>query len=70
MTLDGHWETPHPGNGKIIITSKFEEAMESWFEGFNLPRYVNGAGERDDFETAYHRVKKYLRRDRNVGVTP
>lgn len=57
---DGHWETPHPGTRKIEITASFEEAMEKWFEGYNLPKYRSSDGEIDSFETDYERVKNRL----------
>jgi hypothetical protein len=31
------WVIRHPGTGVPIVCSTFEECMDKWFEGFNVP---------------------------------
>ena len=55
------WQIRHPGTGEPLIGETFEECMEKWFEGFNLPfQYTNGI--REDFETANNRVNDYFKK--------
>jgi hypothetical protein len=53
------WIIRHPGDNHIIECDAFEECMEKWFEGHNLPYLViNGKAENSNI--AYQRVKNYL----------
>lgn len=54
------WIIRHPGTGEKITCESFEECMEKWFEGFNLPFLYTG-GERENFKTANKRVVKYIK---------
>jgi hypothetical protein len=55
----GAWfEIPHPGTLEKIRCATFEEAMDKWFEGFNIPvLFVDGKPE--SFSAACKRVEKY-----------
>ena len=53
-TQDGWW-VPHPGTLAWIRTATFEEALDKWFEGFNLPRLVTG-GQMEPLAKANERV--------------
>jgi len=55
---DGWW-IPHPGHLKWLEVTSFEEAMATYFEGYNVPRLVTG-GKMEDFALAHTRVKEYL----------
>jgi len=52
------WEIPHPGTQEKVKCATFNEAMEKWFEGFNIPVLVVD-GVREDFSKAFDRVKRY-----------
>ena len=52
------WEIPHPGTLEKVKCATFNEAMDKWFEGFNIPvLVVNGVCE--DFSKACDRVRSY-----------
>lgn len=48
----------HPGTGEPQTCDTFEEAMDKWFEGYNLPRLVVD-GKMEEFSDSYARVKAY-----------
>lgn len=52
------WEIPHPGTLEKVKCATFTEAMDKWFEGFNIPVLVVD-GVREDFSKACDRVKRY-----------
>lgn len=52
------WEIPHPGTLEKVRCSTFAEAMEKWFEGFNIPALVVD-GVREDFSKSCDRVRHY-----------
>lgn len=52
------WEIPHPGTLEKIKCATFNEAMDKWFEGFNIPVLVVD-GVREDFSEACGRVSRY-----------
>lgn len=52
------WEIPHPGTLEKLKCATFTEAMDKWFEGFNIPVLVVD-GVREDFAKACDRVKCY-----------
>ena len=52
------WEIPHPGTLEKLKCATFNEAMDKWFEGFNIPVLVVD-GVREDFSKACERVKRY-----------
>lgn len=52
------WEIPHPGTLEKVKCATFNEAMDKWFEGFNIPVLVVD-GVREDFSKACDRVKRY-----------
>lgn len=64
MAVDEIWEMPHPGTGEIITCATFEEAMQKYFEGWNVPRLRMQDGRGEDFEIAYKRVDEYLQNKR------
>jgi hypothetical protein len=52
------WEIPHPGTLEKIKCATFNEAMDKWFEGFNIPVLLVD-GVREDFSKACERVRRY-----------
>lgn len=52
------WEIPHPGTLETLKCATFNEAMDKWFEGFNIPVLVVD-GVREDFSKACDRIKRY-----------
>jgi len=52
------WEIPHPGTLEKITCTTFSEAMDKWFEGFNIPVLVVD-GVYEDFSKACSRVDRY-----------
>jgi len=62
------WIIPHPGTLEVMEIKTFEEGMDHWFEGFNLPRKVLfPIGKIDVYEPFFiscFRVEQYLRRNR------
>jgi hypothetical protein len=52
------WEIPHPGTLEKVKCATFQEAMDKWFEGFNIPVLVVD-GVREDFSKACDRVTRY-----------
>lgn len=59
MTSFSAWLCLHPGTGHPDLFSTFEAAMDSHFEGFNLPREVTITFN-DTVEEAYARVKSHI----------
>lgn len=55
------WVIPHPGSLEPVECASFEEAMERWFEGFNIPRRRLPDGTLESFDVGYARVGRYLR---------
>lgn len=53
---------PHPGTGEWIKDLTFNEAMEKWFEGFNVPRMIMDDGEPEGFSVSCERVRDYFGR--------
>lgn len=53
-TNEYKWAIPHPGTGEWVYCESFEECMEKWFEGFNIPRKVYA----EPFSESLKRVKK------------
>lgn len=53
------WEIPHPGTLEKVKSATFKEAMEKWFEGFNIPVLVVD-GVREDFSKSCDRVRRYF----------
>ena len=54
------WIIRHPGTGEPEKCDTFEECMDKWFEGFNVPfLYTNGV--RESFEDANKRVIEYFK---------
>lgn len=51
------WEIEHPYTGERMRCDTFEECMEKWFEGFNIPRLILD-GLPEPFEVDIERVKK------------
>ena len=63
------WEIRHPGDTQRIMTCKtFEDAMDAWFEGFNLPYKVTN-GKRESFDSARSRVDMYYEQRRATNGT-
>lgn len=57
------WLIRHPGGGHYISCSSFDEAMDKWFEGFNIPtKVVNDVPE--PFEDSNRRVTEYFKNRR------
>jgi hypothetical protein len=56
--LGAWWEIPHPGTGELVECQSFSEAMEKWFEGYNIPVLVVD-GVREDFIKSVERVNRY-----------
>jgi hypothetical protein len=54
------WVIFHPGTGEKQFCDSFEECMETWFEGFNIPIKF----EAEDFKTSHNRVKEYLNKEK------
>lgn len=52
------WEIPHPGTMEKVKCVTFHEAMDKWFEGFNIPVLVVD-GVREDFKKACDRVTRF-----------
>ena len=52
------WEIQHPGTLEKVKCATFNEAMDKWFEGFNIPVLVVD-GVREDFLKACDRVRRY-----------
>jgi DNA-binding phage protein len=61
---DGWW-IPHPGTLQWQKCESFEQAMDKWFEGFNLPRLVEN-GHMEDIEAANARVRRFYDGSRNI----
>lgn len=57
------WIIRRPGSGSLVECVSFEEAMDKWFEGFNIP-HLEIDGNAEKFETAYARVEGYFKRGR------
>jgi hypothetical protein len=55
-------EIPHPGTLEKVTCATFQEAMDKWFEGFNIPVCVVD-GVREDFRQACDRVSAYYRKN-------
>ena len=54
------WVIRHPGTGVPLTCNSFDECMDLWFEGFNIPfHHTNGI--RESFDDANERVKEYYR---------
>ena len=53
------WEIVHPGTLEKIRCTTFDEAMNEWFEGFNIPILVVD-GVPEDFSKSYNRVVQYF----------
>lgn len=54
------WLIRRPGESYHVTCSSFEEAMDKWFEGFNIPtKVVNGVPE--SFEDSHKRVEGYFK---------
>lgn len=54
------WTIPHPGTGQPVECATFEEAMDKYFEGYNIP-FLIVDGKREEFQTAYDRVAASIR---------
>jgi hypothetical protein len=65
--LGAWWEIPHPGTGEAVRCVTFAEAMEKWFEGFNIPILVVD-GTKEDFETSCARVHHYLAKQNLISI--
>jgi hypothetical protein len=57
--LGAWWEIPHPGTLEKLRCDTLKEAMDKWFEGFNIPVLVVD-GVRESFDAACFRVSKYV----------
>jgi hypothetical protein len=57
------WNIRHPGTGETIICESFDEAMDKWFEGFNIPFKITN-GKCEMFEDANKRVEEYYKRQK------
>ncbi len=53
------WKIPHPGTLKPIIIDSFEEGMDKYFEGFNLPVKITG-GVKEAHQESYRRVSDFI----------
>ncbi len=61
------WMIRHPGNGSELYCETFEECMDKWFEGFNVPfKEVNGV--REKIEDAMGRVSQYFGKRKVNGL--
>ena len=58
VSVRERWLIGHPGTGEPLICNSFDEAMDKWFEGTNIPRKLID-GKPESFKTAYDRVKQY-----------
>jgi hypothetical protein len=54
------WRISHPGTGEPLTCASFDEAMDKWFEGFNVPYLVVDCEVEDAFDSL-ERVKRYFR---------
>lgn len=55
----GEWRILCPETSVLLKMKTFEECMDKWFEGFNVPiKYTDG--EAESFEESNTRVKEYL----------
>ena len=61
---DGWW-IPHPGTLKWTSCNCLDEAMDKWFEGFNIPRLVYG-GKMEGLHAANGRVADYFARTQKI----
>ena len=59
------WFIPHPGTLNHVECTSFENAMQKWFEGFNVP-YLMVDGQKEDFKVSIARVDAYLKRQSPV----
>jgi hypothetical protein len=60
------WFIQHPGDlNKIVRCTSFEQAMDKWFEGYNLP-FLEIDGRREPFAVSNARVNAYY--DRTGGA--
>ena len=57
--LKDGWYIGHPGTAELLQVNSFDEAMNVWFEGFNLPFQVSG-GVQEPFAVSYSRVQQHL----------
>jgi hypothetical protein len=55
------WFIPHPGTLQHVECTSFENAMQKWFEGFNIPS-LSVDGKKEDFKDSIARVDAYLKR--------
>jgi len=63
MTNGEIWKIRHPGNNNMVMTCKsFKEAMDKWFEGFNIP-YKVVDGVKESHEESYVRVQEELKKE-------
>lgn len=69
MRFGAWWEIAHPGTGERLTCPTFAEAMDKWFEGFNIPVLVVG-GVREDFQESIDRVTRYYAREPISAITP
>ena len=56
--LGAWWEIPHPGTLEKVKCATFSDAMDKWFEGFNVPVLVVD-GVREEFPKSCDRVRRY-----------
>ena len=57
--LEPWFEIPHPGTLAPIRCATLKEAMEKWFEGFNIPVLVVD-GVREEFSNSCERARRYM----------
>lgn len=53
------WIISHPGTADLRECTSFEECMEEWFEGFNIPYKIEN-NVQEPFEQAHKRVSDYF----------
>lgn len=53
------WVISHPGLSYLKECSSFEECMEKWFEGFNIPYKIEN-NVQEPFELAHKRVAEWI----------
>jgi hypothetical protein len=56
---EGQFVISHSESGKPMVCDTFDEAMDEWFEGSNIPYKVVG-GKLENFDIAYQRVKDWI----------
>lgn len=62
VSLPAWWEIQHPGTLEKVKCATFNEAMDKWFEGFNIPVLV--------VDGVQGRESAHLMSGNGAGATP